>query len=345
VGIPYVHWNGVEGKYNVIVTDLLGPNMDDLFEFCGNKFTLKTVLKLADQMISRLEYLHSKNYIHRDIKPNNFLMGTATKGHTVCLIDYGLSKEYIDPKTQQHIAYNDYQHLIGSTAYASVNTHEGCEQSRRDDMESLGFVFMFFLRGNLPWLTVKGRTKRQRREQVKELKMDLKTLCESFPSEFFDYFTYVRSLKFEDKPDYEHLRKLFGDLYVREGFQVDNNWDWILKRDEELLRGNLAGAEQSSSSAPQPAASTGGQPPASTASDHPPAVTASEPPASTEGQHAASTEIEAPASTDPQPPASKAPQAPTSAEMLTAASTEIQSPVSVEPQPPASTEPSERVEE
>lgn len=238
VGVPNVRWYGVEGDYNVMVIDLLGPSLEDLFNFCGRKLSLKTVLMLADQMISRVEYFHSKNFLHRDIKPDNFLMGTGKKGHHVYIIDFGLAKKYRDPKTHQHIPYKENKALTGTARYASINTHLGIEQARRDDLESCGYIFLYFLRGSLPWQGLKATTKKQKYDRISEKKMatPVETLCKGFPSEFTVYQNYVRSLKFEDKPDYQYLRKLFRDLFVREGYQMDYVFDWTIKRIHESMQ-------------------------------------------------------------------------------------------------------------
>lgn len=243
-GIPSVKWFGSEGDYNVLVIDLLGPSLEDLFNYCGKKFSLKTVLMLADQMLHRLEYMHSRSYIHRDVKPDNFLIGTGARKHVCHIIDFGLAKKYQDPRNGRHIPYLEGKNLTGTARYASINTHLGVEQSRRDDIESLGFVLMYFLRGSLPWQGLKATTKKQKYQRILERKQVThpEMLCKGYPSEFKDYFAHCNSLGFEDRPDYRYLKRIFRDLFERQAFEDDGVFDWdILKK--ARATGDGSGAE------------------------------------------------------------------------------------------------------
>ena len=229
-GVPYMRWFGVEAHYNVLVTDLLGPSMEDLFNACGRLFTPLTVMMVAEQLISRIEYVHAKHFIHRDIKPDNFLVGRGRRANVLYIIDFGLSKRFRHPKTRQHMPYREGKNLTGTPRYASINNHLGIEQSRRDDMESVGYVLVYFARGSLPWQGLKANTKKQKYQKIMDKKMSvsISSLCRGLPEELRKYLEYCRSLRFEDKPNYPYLRSLFRDaLETHKYGDPAQGFDWM----------------------------------------------------------------------------------------------------------------------
>ncbi|CAD8141570.1 unnamed protein product [Paramecium pentaurelia] len=227
-GIPNLHWFGQEGDFNVLVMDILGPSLEDLFNYNGRKFSLKSVLMLADQLLTRISYLHNKDFIHRDIKPENFLIGLNKKADNIYMIDFGLAKRYRYQRTETHIQYGENNQLVGTCRFSSINAHLGIEQSRRDDLESIGYMLIYFLRGSLPWSGIKTETKKAKYEKVAECKIatPIDKLCEGFPEEFVKYFNYIKSLKFEEIPDYVWIKRLFKDLFIKQEYTWDNVFDW-----------------------------------------------------------------------------------------------------------------------
>ena len=243
-GIPYIKSYGFSGDYNILVMELLGKSLETLFQESCCKFSLKTVCLLADQMITRLEYIHKKYILHRDIKPDNFAIGRGKQSHIIYLIDFGLSKKYRSSKgNHEHIKYSENKRLIGTARYASINALKGCEQGRRDDMEALGYVLMYFLRGNLPWQGLKLNKGDDRYKKIYETKKKTtpEELCLGYPKQFCEYIKYTRNLSFEQEPNYNYLKKLIYDVMDKYEFSLDYLFDWglIKKKSESCENTNI----------------------------------------------------------------------------------------------------------
>lgn len=235
VGVPYVHWYGVEADCNIMVMDLLGPSLEEMFCICRRIFGLKTVLMLADQILDRMEYLHAKNVVHRDVKPENLLLGLGRKCDQVQIIDFGLATRYKDLTTLEHVPCRQIGRLVGTARYASVSSHMGMELSRRDDLESVGYILVYFLRGSLPWQGIRAGEKQDRYDAIKDKKITLpvEVLCQGVPQEFVIYIRYCRGLAFDERPDYSYLRALFKDLFKTQSYSWDCNFDWKSCHDAE----------------------------------------------------------------------------------------------------------------
>lgn len=241
VGFPKIYDIVKDRKHNIVIMDYLGPSLEDLFDFCGNKFSMKTVLMIGIQVLNRIESLHNSGYLHRDIKPDNFLIGTGDKKSRIYMIDLGLSKKYVvgSGETGTHIEYNTGKSFTGSFRYSSIRNHKGIEQSRRDDLESIGYMLIYLAKGILPWQGLKGSTKSKRSANILNVKncTTLEKLCENLPREFLLYMKYARLLRFPQQPDYNLLRDLFINLFKQEGYKLDFIYDWniVAKKKKSMM--------------------------------------------------------------------------------------------------------------
>ena len=236
IGIPKVYWAGVSGEYNVMVFELLGSNLEELFQNCEKKFSLKTVLMIVIQILDRIRHLHMHNYIHRDIKPQNFLIGKGENEHIIYLIDFGLAKRYREEYTNFHIPLRQNIKLTGTLRYASCNGINKKELSRRDDMESIGYLFIYLLKGSLPWQGLKIKQKSEKFSKIREIKMTIEStkLCEGLPDEFREYIDLVKNLEYEEEPDYSRYTNMFNELFKKKEYTKDYLYDWVGEKKNNL---------------------------------------------------------------------------------------------------------------
>lgn len=230
-GIVKCYYYGVEGAYNCMIMDILGKSLEDRVQSCKGKLTVKSTVLIGEQVLQRIEYLHSKGFIHRDIKPENFMFGVKSKIHHVYIIDFGLSKLYWESrsgnKPAAHVQLKTGKSLTGTARYASINAHKGMEQSRRDDLEAIGHMLVYFLRGALPWSGLDAKTKEEKYKKICEKKQEvpLPELCAGFPEEFEKYLFYTRNLQFVEKPNYNMLYDSMHNL--RKPGWKDHDFQWF----------------------------------------------------------------------------------------------------------------------
>ena len=173
-------------------------------------------------------------------------MGQGPFENVVFLIDFGLAKRYVDPTTKEHIPFREDKQLTGTARYASLHAHLGLEQSRRDDLEALGYMWLYFLKGKLPWQGLAAGDGDNKYQKIAEAKrtLSLKELCRDVPREFCEYFRIVRALEFDETPDYAALRRLLAARRQREGYATDYQFDWKQSVDRATLP--AAGGSKSS---------------------------------------------------------------------------------------------------
>ena len=235
-GIPKIITFGRSGTYNILVEELLGPSLHILWglkKSKNEKILLKDICMIALQGLDRLEYIHSKYIIHRDIKPHNFLLGKKDP-EIIYLIDFGFSHKYRSSKTGKHIKFKCLKMACGSLQYLSLNGNRGYELSRRDDLESFLYMLIFLATNYLPWIKFQN-SKLKEDELIKEIYYSKKytpfeKICDGLPKEFIEYMKYIRNLKFEQDPDYYYLKGLFTSIITRNEQKNDLLFSWALSK-------------------------------------------------------------------------------------------------------------------
>lgn len=197
--------------------ELLGPSLEKLFNYCKRKFSLKTVLMIGERMLHRIEHMHQMCHIHRDLKPDNFVIDLDHSAE-IYLIDFGLARRYCqinDDGLVEHVKRVKLTSFTGTARYASISAQQQFTTSRKDDLESLAYILIYFAKGKLPWQSVpkvgtNGITAKQRKERILEIKMSTKVsdLCKGLPFEFQQFLNYCHNLEFEEAPAYGYLRHL-----------------------------------------------------------------------------------------------------------------------------------------
>ena len=227
-GIAQMFWYGSDNNRNLLGIELPGDSIEQILHANHEQFSLKTVLMIADQMISCIQYIHSKNFVHRDLKPANFVFGRGSKSKQLFIIDFGLSRKYRDHETHQHMPCIEKNIVSGTLEFMSLNSMRGLEQSRRDDMESIGYILIYLLKGRLPWFGIQAKSAKDKSALIYKIKNDtsIEELCSDLPEEFASYLKIVRNLQYEQEPDYSELRKLFRDLFIKSGYVFDGIYDW-----------------------------------------------------------------------------------------------------------------------
>lgn len=216
---PRAHAFGKDTKGNhVMVMDLLGPSLDEVLKTYGGKLPAGVVAYIADRCINLVRMFHNSGYIHRDLKPQNFvLQHTPSKYPEILLIDYGLAKEYINKERNEHAPYINGRSMKGTVRYTSIGTHLGVDQSRRDDLQSLGYILIYLIKGQLPWQNLpRLADKKEDYAHILRHKMDtsFEQLVEgvsppAMQKALLEYLLLTNSLIYYETPDYDRLRSLF----------------------------------------------------------------------------------------------------------------------------------------
>lgn len=211
-GIPKIYKFLQTTESNILVMELLGSSLEELFIKHNKLFDFQTTIKLGLKIIEIMENIHNAGIIHRDIKPSNFMVGLNECSNMIYIMDFGLSKQYINKN--RHIKLKSERSLVGTARYASINVHMGIEPSRRDDLESIGYMLVYFLKGSLPWQGLKKHKNSDSIQLIGDKKMctSVDKLCSDIPNNscLIAYINYCKNLKYDETPDYSYIKSLFS---------------------------------------------------------------------------------------------------------------------------------------
>jgi casein kinase 1 len=221
-GIPKFIYYGTEGDYHIMIMERLRKNVSERLQQVGGQFSIATTTLLIIEMLRCVEALHNKGIIHRDLKPENFMFD---RSNNLYIIDFGLSKCF-RTEIGEHIPFRKDKNLVGTPRYASINNHMGFQQSRRDDLESIGYIVVFLMKGVLPWMNIRKKDKKEKHYEIMNRKNTVSDeLCNALPYEYGVYLKYVKGLKYDEDPDYDFLRKIFYRL-LRVNPSWGEQYDW-----------------------------------------------------------------------------------------------------------------------
>ncbi|CAD8137912.1 unnamed protein product [Paramecium pentaurelia] len=242
--VPKLKWAGKDKGNNVMVIQLLGRDLTHYLRQ-RKRFSLACVLGIADQMLTILEAIHSKGIIHRDIKPENILAGKDREQNIIYLVDYGIAKQFKD-KDDKHIPLRENKPFLGTSRYASMAAHRGQELSRKDDLESLGYMLIFLLKGSLPWQSISYKNEDEKVKMVGLMKMRITSqeLCQDIPTEFMRFIDLVKKMSYREKPDYRYFQQLFRRVSIQQ--QIESRFDWYDENNYEKKSGSTSPKKQQS---------------------------------------------------------------------------------------------------